>query len=221
MTGLDGLRHSIRPAAGEPAGALILMHGRGADEHDLLPVADALDPQRRLVVGTPGAPFQMPGSPGWHWYGPVLQVGYPNPETFHQSYAALGQWIAAFGEQHGVPIARTVLGGFSQGTVMSYAMALGPDRPQPAGLLAMSGFMPIVEGFELDLADRSGFPAMIEHGTNDPVIVADWGRDARDRLVAAGADVEFHEHPGGHHVDPRRIPAMQAWLAGRFPATET
>jgi phospholipase/carboxylesterase len=211
-SGLDVLEHVIRPAAGEPRGALVLMHGRGADRHDLLPVADALDPKRRLVVGTPQGPLQMDGMPGWHWYGPVTRVGYPDPETFERSYALLGEWLDAFAAEHGVPLERTVLGGFSQGTVMAYSAGLGRGRPQPAGLLAMSGFMPIVEGFELDLADRSGLPAMIEHGANDPVIVADWGRDARDRLTAAGATVAFHEHPGGHHIDPRRVPEMQHWI---------
>ena len=112
-----------------------------------------------------------------------------------------------------MPLDRTVLGGFSQGTVMAYSVGLGPDRPQPAGILAMSGFMPIVDGFELGLADRSSLPVMIEHGANDPVIVADWGREARDRLTAAGAHVEYQEHPGGHHIDPRRVPEMQRWLA--------
>ena len=211
---LEGLEHVIRPAAGEPAGALVLLHGRGADEHDLLPVGDALDPRKRLVVATPRAPHTLPGMPGWHWYGPVTRVGYPNPETFFATYELLTAWLVAFARHTGIPIDRTIVGGFSQGTVMSYAVGLGKGRPQPAGILAMSGFMPRVEEFELDLADRTGFPVGIEHGTNDPVIVVDWGREARDRLAEAGAEVAYQEHPGAHHIDPRQVPAMQEWVAG-------
>ena len=209
---LAALRHVIRPSAGEPDGALVLMHGRGADEQDLLPVGEALDPGRRLVVATPGAPHRLPGAPGWHWYGPVQRVGYPNEETFRATYGTLGDWLAAFAEHSGAPIGRTVLGGFSQGTVMAYAMALGKGRPRPAGVLAMSGFLPRVEGFELALGERSGLPVLIEHGAGDPVITVDWGREARDRLTEAGAEVSYHEHPGGHHIDPRSLPGLQAWL---------
>ena len=75
--GMIELAHQIRPAAGEPRGALVLLHGRGADEHDLLPFLDLLDPQRRLVGVTPGGPLFLPPG-GRHWYV-VPRVGYPDP----------------------------------------------------------------------------------------------------------------------------------------------
>jgi phospholipase/carboxylesterase len=112
-----------------------------------------------------------------------------------------------------------VLGGFSQGTVMSYAVGLGAGRPQPAALIALSGFMPTVEGFELDLSGRSGLPVAIGHGERDPIIGVEWGRDARDRLSAAGAEVLYEEHVGGHHVDPRFMAKLPGWLTGALPAT--
>ena len=74
-----------RPAAGDPAGLLILHHGRGADERDLLGLADVLDPQRRLHVVTPRGPLTLPGWPGYHWYT-VPRVGYPDPATFDAAY---------------------------------------------------------------------------------------------------------------------------------------
>jgi phospholipase/carboxylesterase len=82
-----------RPAAQDPAGLLILHHGRGADEHDLLGLADVLDPDRRLHAVTPRAPLTVPGWPGYHWYT-VPRVGYPDRDTFHRAYDAL----AAFHE---------------------------------------------------------------------------------------------------------------------------
>jgi phospholipase/carboxylesterase len=203
-----------RPASSEPAaGTLVLFHGRATDEHDLQPVIDALDPERRLVGLTPRGPFTMPPG-GFHWYGPVVHVGYPNRETFEQSFALLSDWLDAE-----VPaIDRAVLGGFSQGAVMAYALGLGAGRPSPAGILAMSGFIPVVDGFSLDLDSRRGLPVAIAHGTQDPVIPVPFGRDARDRLSAAGLDVTYRESPIGHGVDPRGIGELRAWLARTLPA---
>jgi phospholipase/carboxylesterase len=205
--------HGSRPAAREPAdGTLVLMHGRATDEHDLLPVIDALDPERRLDGLTPRGPFTLPPG-GYHWYGPVVRVGFPNKETFEQSFALLSEWLDAT-----VDLDRTVLGGFSQGSVMAYALGLGAGRPAPAGVLAMSGFIPVVEGFELDLEGRRGLPLAIAHGTHDPVITVQFGHDARDRLSAAGLDVLYRESPIGHGVDPRGIDELRAWLARTLPA---
>ena len=103
-----------------------------------------------------------------------------------------------------------MLGGFSQGTVMSYALGLAASRPRPAGILAMSGFIPTVEGFELDLESRAGLPVSISHGTYDPVIGVEFGRDARDRLEAAGADVAYREDPVAHQIAPGGTVRVQA-----------
>ncbi len=112
-----------------------------------------------------------------------------------------------------MPASRTVIGGFSQGTVMSYAVSLGAGRPRPAGVMALSGFMPTVEGFELDLEKAKGLPVAIGHGALDPVIGVEFGRDARDRLVAAGADVTYQESPIAHSIDPRFLATLPTWLA--------
>jgi phospholipase/carboxylesterase len=205
--------HGSRRAAREPAdGTLVLLHGRATDEHDLLPVIDAVDPERRLDGLTPRGPFTLPPG-GYHWYGPVVRVGFPNKETFEQSFALLSDWLDAT-----VDLERTVLGGFSQGSVMAYALGLGAGRPAPAGVLAMSGFLPVVEGFELDLEGRRGLPVAIAHGTHDPVITVQFGHEARDRLSAAGLDVLYRESPVGHGVDPRGIDELRAWLARTLPA---
>jgi phospholipase/carboxylesterase len=205
--------HGSRPAARRPAdGTLVLLHGRATDEHDLLPVIDALDPEHRLDGLTPRGPFTLPPG-GYHWYGPVVRVGFPNKETFEQSFALLSDWLDAT-----VDLERTVLGGFSQGSVMAYALGLGAGRPPPAGVLAMSGFLPVVEGFELDLEGRRGLPVAIAHGTHDPVITVQFGHEARDRLSAAGLDVLYRESPVGHGVDPRGIDELRAWLARTLPA---
>lgn len=199
------LRVRERPAAGEAEGALVLLHGRGADEDDLFPLLDALDPERRLHGYTPRGPLALsPG--GAHWY--VLGgIGTPERETFSASFAALAGFL------DGLPYERLVLGGFSQGCAMAYALALARGRPRPDALLALSGFLPTVEGFELDLAPP--FPRIaIEHGTFDPLIEVGWGRAARARLEEAGAEPRYHEFPGEHWIDPAAIPLLRDVVFG-------
>ena len=163
------LHHLERPADGDPEGLLVLHHGRGTEERDLIGLADALDPGRRLRVVTPRAPLQLPGSPGYHWYL-VPRVGYPDHDSFHAARAALAELHDGLWEETGLGPERTVLGGFSMGSVMSYAMALGADRPPVAGILAFSGFVPKVEGWEPSFEDREGTRAFVAHGRRDPVI---------------------------------------------------
>ena len=199
---LDGLE---RPAAGDAAGTLVLLHGRGADEHDLFPLLDALDPERRLRGLTPGGPLALPPG-GRHWYQ-LAGIPTPDPDTFWPSFQALSDLLAGLQE----PV---VLGGFSQGAVMSYALSLGRGREaRPAALLPLSGFMPQVPGLDLDLAGLDGWPVGIAHGSLDPVIPVGFSRAARDALTDAGADVHYHESPLPHTIDPAAIPALRELVA--------
>jgi phospholipase/carboxylesterase len=209
MSSLDQFPHRIRPAGGEPEGVLALLHGRGTSEHDLFPLLDFLDPEARLVGIAPRAPLSLPPG-GSHWYA-VREIGFPDPDTFFPTYEALTGWIDGLPEALGAP-PRLVLGGFSQGSVMSYALALGAGRPSPAALIALSGFIPSVEGFELDLESRAGLPVAIGHGAFDPIIPVDFGREARDRLQEAGLDVVYRESPMAHSVDPEFLAELAPWL---------
>ena len=206
-----------RPAAGDPAGLLILHHGRGADEHDLLGLADVLDPGRRLHVATPRAPLQLPGWPGNHWYV-VPRVGYPDPDTWRAAYAKLAGFHDELWERTGTTPEQTVFGGFSMGSVMSYSLGLGADRPAPAGILAFSGFVPIVEGWQPDLASRQDTRVFIAHGRRDPVMDVQFARTARELIESGGLPVEYHESDAGHHIDPEHLPHAQRWLRDTLPA---
>lgn len=201
--------YEVREAAGEPAGALVLFHGRGADEYDLYPLLDLLDPERRLLGVTPRGPFSFPPG-GAHWYK-LQEVGFPDRETFLATYDEVGAWLDGFLDEQGISADRTVLGGFSQGAVMGYAFGLGVGRPRPAALIALSGFIPTVEGFELDLSDIP--PVAIGHGTYDPIIPAEFGRQARKVLEEAGASVLYREYPLPHAIDPSFLVELRAWLA--------
>jgi phospholipase/carboxylesterase len=201
-----------RSADGDPAGLLILHHGRGADEHDLLGLADVLDPERRLHVATPRGPLTLPGWPGYHWYV-VPRVGYPDPDTFRSAFAKLAGFHDELWERTGVGPERTVLGGFSMGSVMSYALGLSGERPAPAGILAFSGFVPTVEGWQPSLADRRQLRAFVAHGRRDPVMDVAFARAARELLEGGGIGVSYHESDAAHQIDPAHVPAAVEWVA--------
>jgi phospholipase/carboxylesterase len=207
---MSALTYGERPAAGEPAGLLVLNHGRGADEHDLLGLADALDPERRVHAVTPRAPLTIGG--GYHWYV-VPRVGYPDPDTFHRAYEALAAFHDQLWDRTGIAPEATVLGGFSMGSVMSYALGLAAERPVPAGILAFSGFIPTVEGWQPDLTSRPNLPVLIAHGRRDPIMDVAFARRARALLEAGGLPVNYHESDAAHHIDPAHIAAAIQWLA--------
>jgi phospholipase/carboxylesterase len=200
---------AVREAEGGPAGALVLFHGRGADEHDLYPLLDFLDPERRLLGVTPRGPLSLPPG-GAHWYK-LQEVGLPDRETFLATYEEVGSWLDGFLDEHGIAHDRAVLGGFSQGAVMAYSFGLGKGRPRPAALIALSGFIPTVEGFELDLSEIP--PVAIGHGTYDPVISVEFGRRARQLLKEASASVLYREYPLPHAIDPGFLIELRDWLA--------
>lgn len=198
----------VREAAGRPAGALVLLHGRGADEHDLHPLLDALDPERRLLGVTPRGPLSLPPG-GAHWYA-LGGLPTPDPATFWPTFEAVSAWL----DELPVPLERTVLGGFSQGAVMSWALGLGRGAgKRPAGIIALSGFMPQVEGLELGFGGLEGHPVAIGHGTLDEIIPVQFGRQARERLEPARPDLLYREYPLPHTIDPAFLPELRDFVA--------
>ena len=204
-----------RPARGEPEGLLVLFHGRGADEQDLFPLLDVFDPERRLLGVTPRGPLALPPG-GAHWYV-VREIGHPDRDTFLTTFELAARYLDDLAAQNGVPAERTVLGGFSQGAVMTYALGFARGRPRPAALIALSGFMPTVEGFELDLTPPLPRVA-IGHGVYDPIMDVAWGRRARETLENAGVDVVYRESPLAHTIDPRFAHELASFVTGAVPA---
>ena len=174
------LTYRERPAAGEAEGLLILHHGRGADEHDLLGLGDTLDPERRLHVVTPRAPLTLGDWPGYHWYV-VPRVGYPDHDTFHAAYRALSEFHDEVWERTGIAPERTIFGGFSMGSVMSYS--LGPGRGPPGAgrhprlLRVHPGGRRLAAG-----PHARGPQVFIAHGRQDPVMEVGFARRANDLL---------------------------------------
>ena len=108
---------------------------------------------------------------------------------------------------------RTILSGFSMGSVMSYALGLAHDRPAPAGILAFSGFIPTVEGWEPSLADRTRLRAFIAHGRREPIMDVSFARQARELLEADGLKIDYHEGDAARRIDPEHVLLAARWLA--------
>jgi phospholipase/carboxylesterase len=166
---------------------------------------------------TPGAPITGIPPGGRHWYL-VPRVGYPDPDTFASSYGALCELCDEFLDEWGLDWDHTVIGGFSMGAVMSYAVGLGEGRPSPAGIVALSGFIPTVESWEPQLEGRSGLRVLIHHGENDPVIPVEFGRRASQVLGASGLDVDYLETPAPHAVPLEAVTRARELVAHAIPA---
>ena len=202
----------LREPAGEAEGALILNHGRGTDERDLFGLLDQLDPDRRLLGVTTAAPLTDIPPGGRHWYV-VERVGYPEPRSFASGYELLCGSLDELLAERGIGWDRTVIGGFSMGAAMSYAVALGEGRPSPAGLLAFSGFVPTVEGWAPALDGREGLRVLIHHGRRDSVISVEFARSASELLESAGLAVTYLETDAVHSIPPPAATAARDLVA--------
>jgi phospholipase/carboxylesterase len=118
----------------------------------------------------------------------------------------------AAGDPTGLP-SQTVLGGFSMGSVMSYALGLDAGRPAPAGILAFSGFIPSIPGWDPSFADRDRLRVCIAHGRLDPVMEIAFARSARELLASAGLSVSYHESDVAHAIDPDQLAPAAEWIA--------
>jgi phospholipase/carboxylesterase len=214
MDGVDALTYAQRAPAGAPEGMLVLLHGRAHDERSILPLADRLDPTGRLLGVCPRGPCPMEEG-GAQWYRRA-EADSPDLVDLVRGARLLADWLRALSAHTGIAAERTVVGGFSQGAVMTWALARLPDAPRPAGVLALSGFVPEVPA-AADDRRLAGLPIFIAHGGRDSVIPPERGREAMALARDAGAWVEFFETPVPHTVDPRIDATMADWLRRTLP----
>ncbi len=209
------LTHKLQMPASAPADhnslhpTLLALHGRGSDEADLLGLAPYLD--ERLLWVSARAPLPLEG--GFEWYRPPMS-GAPVAEHFGESLEALERFLAEIVDAYAVDPRRLYLFGFSQGSFMAYALAL-TQAARVAGVIAHSGALPlqtITAARAVDPAGLRGLPMLVLHGTQDRTIPLARAQEARDYLAAAGAGLEYHEYPIGHHVSEATLSAMDTWL---------
>jgi len=202
------LIHLTRLPAGAAAShpAIICLHGRGSHEGDLISLAPYLDD--RLLWISPRAPLDLMG--GYEWYR-LEGIGVPDQPSFDTAMETLDRFITEAVAEYPVDPQKLFLLGFSQGSMMSYSFALTqPGRL--AGVIAQSGYIPLNAGLKIDEAGVKGKPFIITHGTYDPLIPVQWGRDGYNYLKGIGADAEFHEFPMEHNVSEESIGVIGEWM---------
>ena len=204
------------PMSPGPHPTLILLHGRGADEEDLLGLSEYLD--NRLLLISPRAPFPFSVGGGYTWYD-AGTLGEPDPAMFRTSYDALCTFLDDILRSYPVDPARLFLLGFSMGTVMSYALAL--TRPSLfRGVVANSGYVPEGTHLALQWENLTRTEFFIAHGTADPVIPVSFGRRARTMFEHAGASYLYREYPMAHQIGEESLADAAAWLSERLNTSE-
>lgn len=195
-----------RQTGSGPAPALLLLHGRGANEDDLPPIAAELDP--RLFVVSARAPLVR--SFGYHWYD-LIASGVPEPTTYAESLATLQAFVRALPSAYPIAAGQLYLLGFSQGAMMAGSLLLTvPDLI--AGAILLSGYLPLEVGLPVQTAALAGKPVFIGHGTADQVLPVSFGRQARDYLRTVNADLTYHEYPMAHQISGRELLDIGQWL---------
>lgn len=208
------LIHKVRePAQATPTRPplLLLLHGIGSNEDDLFGLAPYLDGRFRIVSAR--APVVMsPGSYGWFNIELTAQGMSADMEQAKKSLSLLASFIDELVETYGVDERGVYLMGFSQGAMMSLALAL--THPEKiAGAVVMSGRFPALEiEHEPEQKALQGKPFFVTHGIYDPVLPVEQGRAIRKRLEALQAELEYREYPMGHEVNQESLRDLTAWL---------
>ena len=206
-------------AGSEARRVLLLAHGYGADERDLGGLLTYLDPVGMFATVLPRGPHAAPGSPGFSWY----EMGAPvSPGMFNEVLDALDEVLDETGSKFGFPRSEAIVGGFSQGAGLAIALALrGGEAAHPAAALAMSPFLPALDGLDVDDAAVGSIPVLVQHGTHDPMIAVKQARTLARALQSAGVPTVFREYPMEHQVALESLQDARAWLndvlAGALP----
>ena len=186
---------------------MLLLHGRGADEEDLMGLVPHLNP--RIICFAPRAPFSFPYG-GFMWYD-LQEIAKPNPEQFEESYQRLMHLVDNLQREYPVDPHRMFLLGFSMGAVMAYALAM--TRPERFhGVIAHSGYMPEHFSAQFLWHELSQTSFFIAHGIYDPVIPIEFGRSARDLLTKSNALCVYREYPIQHQISDESLRDLAEWL---------
>lgn len=188
-----------------PHPVLVLLHGYGANEEDLSWLANEVDPRVHVIL--PRAPEIVPGFDGYQWYSPSA-VGQPDRAGLEHSLQELSATLELVVRQDSLDASRLILGGFSQGGLMTAAYGARGSRPAPRALVVLSGYLPPDEA----IAPMHGLPVFVGHGQDDPVVPVSWGLGLARRLELAGAAVETHTYPGGHGLHPTELAELTRFL---------
>ena len=208
------LMHTAHVPSGDgPFPTVLALHGWGASGHDLLGLAPYLHGGQALVICPQGpVAFQTgPGQVGYGWF-PITGAGPMDPAEFAKGRDALRGFVDQALERYPVDLRKLAVVGFSQGGVMAFDLVLRDPVPF-AGLAGLSTWLPNDLANTIpDSETLSGFPVLVQHGTADPMIPVDRGRETRDRLARMGVDLRYSEYEMQHELAADSLRDLVAWL---------
>jgi phospholipase/carboxylesterase len=198
--------HVWVPGTGGPP--LLLLHGTGGDEHDLLPLREHLAPDAPVL--SPRGTVLENGMPRFFRR---LQEGVFDEDDLRARVDELAAFLAEAETEHDVAAGSWVAVGFSNGA--NIASALLFRRPEAlAGAVLLAAMVPFRDGPDPDV-DLSGKRVAVSNGRRDPMATAAHTRALVAQLRDQGAEVVEFPHDGGHGIDPRTLPNLRDFLAGR------
>ncbi len=212
------LKHIIRPSSltKGKAPVLFMLHGYGSNEEDLFSFASDLPIE--LCIISVRAPYPMePFGNAWYAINFDAQQGkWSDDEQAAQSREKIVSFIAEACKTYGLDDKRITLLGFSQGTILSYAVALSyPERIK--NVIALSGYINekiLVDGYTDK--DHQNLEIYASHGQVDQVIPSEWAQKAKPFLDKLGIENVYEEFPVGHGVSPQNFRSFSKWLSERI-----
>jgi phospholipase/carboxylesterase len=217
------LSHQAAPPRGGLAGKpplLLLLHGYGANEDDLFSLAPYLD--ERFMVVSPRAPITLqPMSYAWFNLGFSPQGIIVNPDEVESARRTIRKFIDEVVETYQCDPGAVYLMGFSQGAMMSLAVAL-TDPGAVAGVVAMSGrILPQTLAAIPDKDSLVGLPIFMAHGSRDMILPVLHGRDAREKLSALPVELTYREYDMAHEISADSLDDITEWLKDRLDHTSS
>lgn len=201
------------PPGDGPFPTLLALHGWGANAHDLLGLAPILHRGAALVL-CPQGPLAFDvggGMAGYGWFD-LSRGTPPTLRDIEQATDRVRAFLDAASARYPIDRRKIVPMGFSQGGVLAYDLVLrDPDRY--AGVVALSTWLP----GDLDEAIPAGpglehFPALVIHGTKDPMIGVERARESRERLTRRGLNLAYREYEMEHGIGPEALRDLVGWL---------
>jgi phospholipase/carboxylesterase len=216
----------VTPSGGDIARTVVLLHGFGAPGDDLVALAQFMDVSARFVF--PEAPLELGGlygdSRAW-WLldlakleadlrsGATRDRRSEVPEGLGAAREQLSRFLDQLKARYAIADSQLVLGGFSQGAMLSLDVALHRETP-PAALILMSGTLIAETEWEPRLVKLAGVPILQSHGRTDQLLPFSIAEMLRDKLRGAGATVDFVQFVGGHEIPPIVLERATALVRG-------
>jgi phospholipase/carboxylesterase len=207
------LERPPRVAAGGSPPSLLLLHGFGSNEEDLMGLAPYLDP--RLHIVSARGLYDIGFGYAWYYLYGVPGNLQSDDATKAQSLETLTKFVRDLPGRLGSEPSRTYLLGFSQGAIMSLALALtAPELV--AGIIPVSGYLDETILPKVQPEHLSSLNVLLIHGTEDDVIPVEGSRRAHEYLQTTPAHVTYQEYPIGHGIHPQAVGLIQQWFNERL-----